>query len=154
MAFEVKSFSMPRIYLERRDLTEELRRLFDLLNGEAQASGTAGECTPPLDVIESAAAVELVMDLPGVERDQLQVLFARGTVLIAGTKKPSACSHAEATFHLAERTFGRFARAVRLADAVDAGRARATLSNGELRIVLPRIEDRRGRELRIAIETD
>jgi HSP20 family protein len=145
---------MPRIYLERRDLNEELRRLFDLLNGEAQSSGTAGECTPSLDVVESTDAVELVMDLPGVERDQLQVLFARGTVLIAGTKKAAACSHADATFHLAERTFGHFARAVRVAGAVDAGRARATLSNGELRIVLPRIEERRGREIRIDIETD
>jgi HSP20 family protein len=128
--------------------------LFDLLNGEAQAGGTAGECSPPLDVIESGAAIELVMDLPGVEREQLQVLFARGTVLIAGTKKPFACSHAEATFHLAERAFGRFARAVRIAGAVDAGRARATLTGGELRIVLPRIEDRRGREIRISIESD
>jgi HSP20 family protein len=145
---------MPRIHLERRDLNDDLRRLFDLLNGEAQAAGAAGECNPPLDVIESAASIELVMDLPGVERDHLQVLFARGTVLIAGTKKPFACGHTDATFHLAERAFGRFARAVRIAGAVDAGRARATLSGGELRIVLPRIDERRGREIRISIETD
>lgn len=144
---------MPRIYLERRDLNDDLRRLFDLLNGEAQAAGAPGECNPPLDVIESPDTIELVMDLPGVERDHLQLLFARGTVLIAGTKKPAACGHSDATFHLAERTFGRFARAVRIAGAVDAGRARATLDAGELRIVLPRLDDRRGREIRIPIET-
>lgn len=145
---------MPRIFLERRDLSDDLRKLFDLLNGEAQAAGGAGECDPPLDVIESAGAIELVMDLPGVDRDHLQVLFARGTVLIAGTKRPAACSHHDAAFHLAERAFGRFARAVRITGAVDAGRARATLASGELRIVLPRIDERRGREIRIAIETD
>ena len=145
---------MPRIYQERRDLGDELRRLFDLLNGEAQAAGAPGECNPPLDVFESEAAIELVMDLPGVDRDHLQVLFARGTLLVAGTKRPAACSDESATFHLAERAFGRFARAVRITGAVDAGRARATLSSGELRIVFPRIEDRRGREIRIPIETD
>ena len=144
---------MPRIYLERRDLNDDLRQLFDLLNGEAQAAGAPGECHPPLDVIESAASIELVMDLPGVEPDRLQVLFARGTVLIAGTKTPAVCGHSDATFHLAERAFGRFARAVRIAGAVDAGRAHATLGNGELRIVLPRIDERRGREIRISIET-
>jgi HSP20 family protein len=144
---------MPRIYLERHALGDDLRRLFDLLNGEAQAAGGAGECTTPLDVIESASAIELVMDVPGVDREHVQVLFARGTVLIAGTKKASACGHDGATFHLAERAFGRFARAVRITDAVDAGRAHATLTNGELRIRLPRIDERRGREIRIAIET-
>ena len=144
---------MPRIYLERHALGDDLRQLFDLLNGEALAAGGAGECTPPLDVIESPSAIELVMDIPGVERDHLQVLFARGTVLIAGTKKAAACGYDGATFHLAERAFGRFARAVRITGAVDAGRAQATLIDGELRIVLPRIEDRRGREIRITIET-
>lgn len=145
---------MPRIYLERRDLGDDLRHLFDLLDGEIQADGAPGECAPPLDVMESPSAIELVMDLPGVASTQVHVVFARSTVLIAGTKKPSACSHADATFHLAERAFGRFARAVRITGAVDAGRARATLSAGELRIVLPRIDDRRGREIRIAIEAD
>lgn len=145
---------MPRIYLERRDLGEDLRRIFDLLDGETQAGGPAGECNPPLDVIEGDAAIEIVMDLPGVQPDHLQVVFSRQTVLIAGTKRPFTCSHERATFHLAERAFGRFARAVAINGAVDAGRARATLSAGELRIVLPRIEDRRGRHIRIPIETD
>ena len=144
---------MPRIYLERRNMGDELKRLFDLLDGQARASGEPGECTPPLDVIESASAVEIIVDLPGVGRDQVQLAFARGTLLVAGTKRPSACSHHDAAFHLAERTFGRFARAVRIGGAVDAGGARATLESGELRVVVPRIEDRRGREIRIPIET-
>jgi HSP20 family molecular chaperone IbpA len=40
-----------------------------------------------------------------------------------------------------------------VAGAVDAGQARAILSAGELRITVPRIAERRGREIRIAIET-
>ena len=78
---------------------------------------------------------------------------SRGTLLIAGTKRVSACGHTDAAFHLAERAFGRFARAIRIGGAVDAGRARVTLSAGELRITVPRIEERRGREIRLPIET-
>ena len=145
---------MPRIFLERREMGDELRRLFDLLDGEAQAAGGTGECNPPLDVIDGPAAVVIVMDLPGVRADGVQVVLARGTVLIAGTKLPAACGHKDAAFHLAERAFGRFARVIRLAGAIDGARASATLSAGELRIEFPRIEERRGRQIRIPIGTD
>ena len=144
---------MPRIYLERRDMTDELRRLFDLLDQEARATAPAGECNPPADIVESPGSVDIVMDLPGVTADRLQIVFSRGTLLVSGVKKPQACQHADAAFHLAERAFGRFTRAFRIAGAVDAGAARATLTAGELRIVVPRIADRRGREIRIAVES-
>ena len=145
---------MPRIYLERREMSEELRRLFDMLDGESQAAGVTGECTPPLDVIESATQIEVVMDLPGVKPDAVQLVFARGTLVIAGTKLAASCGHRNAAFHMAERTFGRFGRAVRIGGAIDAGQAHATLRKGELRVVFPRLEERRGREIRIAIGTD
>jgi HSP20 family protein len=144
---------MPRVYLERRKMGDELKRLLALLDTEARASGEPGECTPPVDVIESATAVEIIVDLPGVSTDEVHLAFARGTLLIAGAKRASACGHSDAAFHLAERTFGRFARAVRIGGAVDAGRAQATLETGELRVVVPRIDERRGREIRIRIET-
>jgi HSP20 family protein len=140
-----------RVFLERRDLGEEARRLFDLLAGERVAGGTAAECAPPVDVVETATSVEIVMDLPGVVVGDVQVVFGRGVVVIGGRKLPQACEHPEAAFHLAERAFGSFARAVRLNGAFEAGRATATLIAGELRIVLPRIEDRRGGELRIPV---
>ena len=44
-------------------------------------------------------------------------------------------------------------RAVRLTGAVDATRARASTTGGELRIVLPRIDDRRGSVFSIPVET-
>ena len=145
---------MPRIYLERREMGEELRRLFDLLDGESQAAGGTGEYTPPLDVIDAPDRFEVVMDLPGVKPEAVQLVFARGTLVIAGTKLAASCGHKDAAFHMAERTFGRFARAVRISGAVDAGRATAAIGKGELRIVFPRLEERRGRQIRIPIGTD
>jgi HSP20 family protein len=144
---------MPRVFLERKEMGEELRRLIDLLESQSASGSPPGECNPPVDVIETPSQVEVILDVPGVAREDVQVAFARGMVLIAGLKRSSVCSHSDAAFHMAERAFGRFARAIRVAGAVDAGRARATLSAGELRIVVPRIEERRGREIRIAIET-
>ena len=111
----------------------------------------AGDCVPPMDVLETGVGVELVIDLPGVPASAVTVVFSNGTVIISGRKTPGGCAHAHAAFHLAERSFGRFVRAVRLAGAFDGGRATATLTAGELRVTLPRIEERRGRDVPIAV---
>lgn len=143
--------AVARIFLERRASDDDERHLFELLGEGESTPSLSGECVPPIDVVETTSAVEIVLDLPGITSGSVKILFARGNVLIAGHKSASACEHQEAAFHLAERAFGRFARAVRLAGAFDVGRATATLAAGELRIVLPRTEERRGREIRIEI---
>jgi HSP20 family protein len=142
-----------RIFLERRDMDDELRRLFERLTTAEQQ--TSAECTPPIDVLETPDGIEVVMDLPGVAANQVQIVIARNTLVVMGQKTPSGCEHQrEAAFHIAERGFGRFARAVRLSGAFDVGRGAAVLRDGELRVALPRIEERRGRERRIPVRTE
>jgi HSP20 family protein len=144
-----------RIFLERRDLDDDFHRLFDLLTATDSASGTEAECRVPVDVVETPGGLELVMDLAGVPAHAVQVVIAENTLIVMGRKNPSACEHhGEAAFHVAERTFGRFARGVRLMGAFDVGRADASLRAGELRVMLPRIDERRGRERRIPVRTD
>jgi HSP20 family protein len=135
---------MARVYVERRELPAELLRLLD-------ATPVAAECTPPLDIIETDAAIETILDIPGVPRDSIEIVFSRNVLLVTGQKLPAACEHRDAAFHIAERSFGRFARAIGVEGAFDAGRAAATLTDGELRIVLPRLAERRGGQIRIPI---
>ena len=144
---------MARVFIERQDLPEDVRRLFDSIWDEVDPSQQSfrAECSPPIDVVETDAGIEILVDLPGVARSTVQIVFARNVVLVAGHKVPRACDHDEAAFHLAERCFGRFARAVRLDGAFEGAKAAATLSAGELRVAIPRIEDRRGREIRIPV---
>jgi HSP20 family protein len=131
---------------ERESRDRELLRAV-----EDEDSGAAAECVPPMDVLETSDGIEILIDLPGVQIAEIRLVFSQGTLIVAGQKRPGGCAHREAAFHLAERGFGRFARAVRLSGAFDGGRALAAFSNGELRIVLPRIEERRGRDITIPI---
>ncbi len=142
-------------YTEVRELTEEIARLFEDLDRELRQPHRtpAGQCSPALDVVETEGTVEIVLDLPGVNASDIRVLIKKGVVLIAGEKRPpDPEQRAEATFHLVERGFGRFARAVRLTGAFDAGQARAHLGHGELRVTVPKIEERRGSEIRVPVE--
>ena len=136
---------MARVYVERRDLPAHLRQLLE------ETRGAAAECTPPMDVLETETGLEIRLDVPGVSPSEIEIVFADSVLLVAGQKLPATCEHADAGFHIAERAFGRFARAIRVDGAFDAGRAAATLTAGELRVVLPRIEERRGAQIRIPI---
>jgi len=135
---------MARVYVERRELPDDLRQLLE-------RSTAAVECTPPLDVVETETAVQILLDLPGVAASQIEIVFSRNVVLIAGEKPAATPEHDDAAFHIAERAFGRFARAIGLEGAFDAGHATATLKDGELRVVLPRLEERRGGRIRIPV---
>ena len=143
---------VPPIFIEPRELGDDVRRLLDRLVEGLTPGDTPVECSPPCDVVETPDAVDIVMDLPGVSLEAVTVIFARQTVVIAGRKEPTTCGQGEAAFHLAERTFGRFVRPVRIGGAVDASRAEATLGGGELRIRIPRIDERRGCEIRVPIK--
>jgi HSP20 family protein len=80
-------------------------------------------------VLETATTIEVRMDLPGVAASSLRIAVRRHTLLIAGAK-PGSALDATNRYHLAERSYGRFARAVRLGGAFDPTRARATLRRG------------------------
>ncbi|RPH58156.1 MAG: Hsp20/alpha crystallin family protein [Acidobacteria bacterium] len=138
-------------------VTNDIRQLFEELERTARGSGeySTGEYTPPLDVYETDRTFEVRMDVPGVRVDSLRVVFKHGVLIIVGAKAPvTSVPPGSATFHLVEREFGRFARAVRLTTAVDVAQARARLIEGELWVTVPKIADRRGQELQVAIEVD
>ena len=137
---------------EATDLADDIRELFDDLarNLKQEQRAYSGECHPSLDVLETDESVEVIVDVSGVPADALRVLFRAGVVIVAGEKAPSVATPHQ-TFHLVEREFGRFARAVRLTGAFDVRQGRATLRAGELRIVLPKLAERRNSPHRIPI---
>jgi HSP20 family protein len=138
------------------DLSDDVHRLLDdLARGRPDRRHVvAGECMPLVDVFETERTVEIVLDLPGVSAEAIRVLFKAGVLLIVGEKeRPDLTKRGPASFHLVERDFGRFARAVRIKSSIDGARVSARLANGELRIVLPRIAERRGDGRMIPIES-
>jgi HSP20 family protein len=137
--------------LEISDFADEVRQVFAELGRAFGADSLAGECSPAVDVYETDEALEIAVDLPGVNPAALRVLGKGDSVLIAG-EKPARRAHTESSYHLVERGYGRFARVVRLSSACDLARARATFVDGELRVSVPKIRERRGRTIPIAVE--
>ena len=151
----VVAYSSSSVDLDPADLADDVHRLLDELSKHRpdRRHMVAGECMPVVDVFETERTIEIVLDLPGVKADCVRILFKSGVVLIVGEKeRPDFSKRAPASFHLVERDYGRFARAVRVTAAIDGAQARAKLHNGELRIVLPRLKERRGGGIVVPIE--
>jgi HSP20 family protein len=138
--------------VEVTELAEDVRAIFEELASTLSTEQRAysAECHPAVDVFETDDAVEIVMDVSGIAREAVRVLFRAGVVLIAGEKAPPIARESQ-TFHLVEREFGRFARAVRVNGAFDVHAGQANIRDGELTVLLPKRVDRRGRAHRIEI---
>jgi HSP20 family protein len=133
------------------ELADDARRLLDDIEREVPgAAAVNADCRPPLDVFETSSAIEVVVDVPGVPPESIRIVARRSTLLIVGAKLVPP-TDGQARFHVAERSHGRFARAVRLSGAFDIARATAAVRHGELHIVLPRLDDRRGRVFTIPV---
>ena len=137
---------------ESRELADDIQELFADLAATLKHEHRAfsGECHPSVDVRETDDAVAIVVDVAGVPPEAMRVLFRAGVVLVAGEKAPPTTTE-EQVYHLVEREFGRFARAVRVTGAFDVTAATAVVAHGALTIVLPKLTDRRGQSHRIRI---
>jgi HSP20 family protein len=131
------------------DFVDEVKQIYREL-GRNIGESVAGECSPALDVFETDESVEVAVDLPGVDIASIRVLAKGNNLLVAGEKAPRR-GRGDSSFHLVERGYGRFARAVRLGVACDTARAHARLVGGELRVTIPKLAERRGRPIVIGI---
>jgi HSP20 family protein len=133
------------------DFADEVRLVFLELGRVFGSESLAGECSPAVDVYETDDTIEIAVDLPGVDPGAVRVLGKGDSILIAG-EKSARRAHGESSFHLVERGYGHFARVIPLARASDTAMARATLVNGELRISIAKIKDRRSKAIPIEIK--
>ena len=132
------------------DFADEVRRTFLELGRVFGGDSLAGECSPAIDVFETDEAMEIVVDLPGVDPSAVRIVAKGDSLLVAGDKAPRRAG-GDSSFHLVERGYGRFARVVRLGRACDISKASARIIEGELQITVPKVAERRGRAIPIAI---
>ena len=142
-------FYGPLVELSR--LQGELNRLFSLFV-ESNKSVTSGSSWDPnVDILDDGANVRVLIELPGVEAEDV-TLTIRGRVLTAqGSKRGRIRSREGIRFFCMERYFGTFVKSVPLPRPVNTHRAVAKLKNGVLEIVFPRVPDQREKELAITV---
>ena len=134
--------------LAKWDLFRDLRSVedeFDRIAGRAFSRDT---WVPALDVRESQDRFDVTVDLPGLEPDDVNVTFEDGMLSISGKREFSAEDRGE-TWHRIERSFGTFARSMRLPQTADTERIEATFDKGVLTVLVPKTEQAKPRTIEV-----
>jgi len=131
---------------------ERLRRDVGRFAGGFWAGRSAGEAddvwAPAVDVYEQDGALVLLVDLPGVKREDIELTIADESVTVEALR----CSSEPGAGIRLERPVGRFRRSFRIAVPVDAGRAQAVYRDGVLRITLPHAGPAGPARVRVRVE--
>jgi HSP20 family protein len=114
--------------------------------GNARAATTAW--APALDISERKDAYLVMVELPGVEPDDLQITMEDGLLTIQG-KRQFAQESSEQQFHRVERRYGAFRRSITLPAQVQAEQIEATFDNGVLEIVVPKAEEAKPKRIQV-----
>jgi HSP20 family protein len=128
-------------FAEMAQLNEALRRYLDSWDREFPMELDGG-FTPLCDLEEGDDAYELEVELPGIERDDVDVEVTGRRVRVAGERREQERA---GVLRRRARGTGRFACEVMLPGDVDPDGARASLRDGVLTIHLPKAESPRRR---------
>lgn len=114
--------------------------------------GDNGMLVANLDMSETDEAVEVVVDVPGIEQRDIDVTLSDGGLVIKG-KRESEKEEKEKSFHQIERSYGEFQRRIALPCEVQGDKVDARLENGILTVTLPKSEKARQSEQKIEIKS-
>lgn len=105
---------------------------------------------PPADVIETAGAYEVHLDLPGFKPEQIEVKVEDDVLTISAERKTE--KRDEKTGYLrTERTWGRFARSFVLPDNIDAAEPKAHYEAGVLKVNLAKKAEAKPKTVQVKV---
>jgi HSP20 family protein len=110
-----------------------------------------GAWMPPVDIY-STGENELVLkvEIPGMDRDGIDITVENFTLTIRGEKKAEA-SIKDEQFHRVERSYGTFTRSFALPHTVDSNKVEADYKDGVLTVKLPLREEAKPKQIKVSV---
>jgi HSP20 family protein len=129
-------------------LQSEVNRLFDTFFGGGPANGRAQRWVPSMDLVETDNHLVLKADLPGLDRDDVNIEVKDGVLTVSGERRAEHEERQDGYYRM-ERAFGGFSRSMSLPENVDADRISASFDKGVLEIRIPKPEERKPHRVEI-----
>lgn len=144
----------PRGWFEQGPLATlrgEMDELFESFFGEKGLTTPAAMSVPSVDVAETDESVEVTTDLPGYKADEVDIEIRDNYLTISGE-----CSEENESeggngkkYHRIERRKGSFSRSVRLPCEVQPEKVDAELTDGVLKVTMPKAEEAKAHKISI-----
>jgi HSP20 family protein len=141
-----------------RDLVtfqDRLNRIFeDAFRGSRGASeeewALGGSWAPSVDIYEHDGNLVLKAELPGIDPKDVDVRVENNVLTLQGERKLDSEVKRE-SYHRVERSYGAFSRSFTLPTVVDTDKIKAEFKDGLLRLVLPKKEEAKPKQIAISI---
>jgi HSP20 family protein len=122
-------------------------RLFDAFLG-TRPQDSAGRWVPAMDLVETKDHLVLKADLPGLDRDDVDIEVTDGVLTISGERKTEREERQDG-YHRIERAYGAFSRSLSLPDGIDAEQVQADFEKGVLVVRIPKPAERKPHRVEI-----
>lgn len=123
-------------------IQERMNRMFEDSLSRTPGGGRNlpdGNWVPAVDIYETSDRVVVMADLPGVEREDIELRIESNTLILSGERRMKK-NVDEDNYHRVERGHGTFHRSFTLPTTIDQDRIRAEHRNGILEVSLPKTE--------------
>jgi HSP20 family protein len=101
---------------------------------------TSEDLIPAMDVVEHDNDYVVKTELPGVNKEDIQVTLENGVLTIGAETRSEKEEKQEGRVIRQERRYGRFVRSLRLGTQVDEKGVKANYKDGVLELTLPKAE--------------
>lgn len=136
-------------------LFREVERVFDDFSRRTPLAGSIGLGTgllaPRIDMAETADAIDITAELPGVTEKEVEVSVSNGVLTIKGEKKIER-DEKDKNWHVVERSHGAFQRTIELGFDPDPAKVEARFEKGVLTVRLPKPPEEQKAPKKIAIK--
>lgn len=122
--------------------------LHDEINRVFGAHRSLQSAPPAVDFYEDRDQLVLKAELPGVNRENLDLSLHDGVLTLAGERREEK-TFENAEVHRSERFLGKFQRSFTLPVAVDAAKVQASFKDGILTVTLPKAETAKPKQIEV-----
>jgi len=149
MAWELTTW---RPFRDLDRMRGEMDRLWEaFLEGRPRRRMDEGEWLPSVDVSETKNDLVVKAELPGIDPKDIDISLSDGHLTIRGEKRQEK-EEKEEDYHFIERSYGSFTRSIQLPKQVKHDKINASYKNGILKVVLPKSEEAKTKEIKIRVE--
>jgi len=114
----------------------------------AETTAPFGGKLPKVDVIDREKEVLVRAEVPGVEKDKLDISVSENTITIKGTAHHEE-KEEKGEYYRCETSHGMFSRTVTLPTDVDSEHSKAKYKDGVLEITVPKVKKAQRRTVKI-----
>ena len=133
-------------------LQREMNHVFEnFWNRVGQFEWPWGSDEAKSDVVETDNAIEVSIELPGMEMKDIEVTVNDDMLTVKGEKKIERQEEKKG-YYLSERSYGAIYRTIPLPPGVDGEKAQASFKNGVLTIKLPQTPEAQAKVRKIAVK--